>query len=207
MTGVIAQCGQIGLCGRKAGHPEPPAAHVFQELFTGDRNMKRIPLTQGKFTVVDDEDYDYLTQWKWHAQKSRNTFYAVRTYAHPTLKTSKGWAKRCALRMHRVILRCPADMQVDHFDHDGLENRKFNIRICTKGQNQHNKLPKPHCASKYKGVNRNQKKWKAQIRHNNVRLYLGTYDSEIVAARVYDNKAKELFGEYAYLNFPKGEPK
>jgi len=106
--------------------------------------------------------------------------------------------------MHRVIMRAPKGVMCDHRNHNGLDNRKSNLRLCTSAQNQYNKKPKKDCASKYKGVVRRKdcKKWRAKIGFKGKRIHLGYFDDEMDAAMAYDDKAIELFGEFAYLNFP-----
>jgi hypothetical protein len=157
--------------------------------------MKTIPLTQGKFALVDDEDYDYLMQWKWCAHKNpskyHDRFYAVR---------STWGKKRKFIQMHSFIMKPPLGMVIDHIDHDGLNNQKSNMRICTAAQNNMNLIPRGR--SKYLGVCYNiQNKPKASIWKNNKTIYLGMFETEEDAARAYDIKAKELHGEFANLNF------
>jgi len=162
---------------------------------TGDSKMsKRIPLTQGKFAIVDDEDYERLSRFKWYTGKSRNTFYAVRS-----VKIMGKWITR---KMDRDILNVPIGFQVDHINRNGLDNRKVNLRTCTLAQNVRNRKTPKH-SSKYKGVSwfKITKKWRAYIYPNNKFISLGYFMNEIDAAKAYDNKAKELFGEFACLNF------
>ena len=159
--------------------------------------MKRILLTQGRHATVDDEDYDYLMQWKWQARKSHRTYYAVRTcYCFPPNK-----ATRHTIRMHRVIMDVPQEKEVDHINHNGLDNCKRNMRICTSTENRYNHRPRPNRSSRYKGVSRCETQWRAQIGHNGKKKHIGLYRSESEAAKAYDNKAKELFGKFAYCNF------
>lgn len=154
-----------------------------------------IPLTQGLFALVDGEDYEWLNQWKWCACKGHTTYYAVR-YA-PTQKGKRRW-----VRMHREILRLSEGVQADHRNSYGLDNRKVNLRPATHNQNQWNRLPQSK-TSKYKGVswNKQLKKWHTKIQFNNKQIHIGVFDSEIEAAKAYDRKAQELFGEFAHTNF------
>jgi len=154
-----------------------------------------IPLTQGLYALVDGDNYERLAKYKWCALKDRNTFYAIRSSARPNRK--KIW-------MHRVILNAPIDKKTDHINHNGLDNRRSNLRIATIAQNLYNQLPRKNCTSKYKGVswNEKQRKWQAGIKLSGKVFYLGRFNSEVKAAEVYDQKAKELFGEFAYINFP-----
>lgn len=158
--------------------------------------MKTILLTQGKFALVDDEDYRWLSRWKWYSLRQRGNFYAIR---------NKGKRpNRNKLLMHREILNAQEYQGIDHKNHNGLDNRKINLRICTKNQNQHNRLPNKKSSSKHKGIYWDKsytKKWHAQIQFNHRRIFLGRFSNEIEAAKAYDQKAKELFGEFAYTNF------
>jgi hypothetical protein len=104
--------------------------------------------------------------------------------------------------MHREILNASDGMECDHINHNGLDNRKVNLRLCTHQQNCFNKKPQPNNTSKYKGVawNDESKKWQASIMHNGRKIHIGYYDYEADAAIAYDDYAAELFGEFAYLN-------
>lgn len=153
-------------------------------------HAKLIRLTQGKFAIVDAADYERLAQHKWCAVRNRDTFYAARA--------SKGRQ----IKMHREILKAPADMQCDHKNHNGLDNRRCNLRLCTAAQNQYNRKPHRNGTSKYKGVywSEQNKKWCAEICHNGRMIRIGHFDYELDAVIAYDDKAAELFGEFAYLN-------
>ena len=191
------QFGVDRLSGRKGGHPNRSATRNLLGLpIIGDSNMKKILLTQGKFALVDDEDYDFLMHWKWYAVKGRSTWYAARFTRHPT----KGWAKPIMIQMHRLIMRTVDGRFVDHVNHNGLDNRQTNMRNCNCAENGRNMLPRKNCASKYKGVFRAKTKWQARITCNYKAIQLGNYTSEIEAAIAYNAKAKQLFGEFARLN-------
>ena len=168
-------------------------------FFIGD-NMKRIPLTQGKFAIVNDEDFDRLNSFKWYAHEDRNTYYAVRTIRQN--------GKRKTILMHREIMELKAGdgRQTDHINHDGLDNRRDKLRICTNAENHYNQKPGKG-TSKYKGCSwyKRDKKWQARIRLNSKLIHLGLFDSEIEAAKAYDAKAKELFGEFACVNITTGD--
>jgi hypothetical protein len=155
-------------------------------------DVRYIPLTQGRFAIVDAEDYDRLSQYKWHAAKSRETYYAHRGSNGKTIS------------MHREIMRAPKGSICDHKNHNGLDNRKSNLRLCTNAQNQYNKAAKKGCASRYKGVipREDYKRWRAKICFGYKRIHLGYFPDQIKAASAYDDKAAELFGEFANLNFP-----
>lgn len=148
---------------------------------------KQIELTQGQVAIVDDEDFEFLNQWKWFAQKDKNTFYAVR-----------GFGKR--IRMHRVIMNTPNDMQVDHIDGNGLNNTRANLRNCTVAENTRNRKKPSTNTSGYMGVFPSAKKWRAEITHGK-KIHLGYFDNPVDAAHAYDQAAKEYFGEFAKTNF------
>ncbi len=158
--------------------------------------MKRIPLTQGKFAIVDDEDYEWLVRWKWYVSKKSGLLYAVRNgYCEIT-------KKRYQIHMHRLILGLVTGdgLFTDHIDHNGLNNRRDNLRVCTPQQNQYNRLPQKKGASEYKGVTWNRGRWHAEIKFYQKTINLGRFDTEWDAAVAYNNKAIELYGEFAYLN-------
>ena len=156
-----------------------------------------IKLSQNKITIVDANDYEWLIQFKWSVLRSRgnNLFYAVRQRPGKHNKL---------IYMHREIL-CPpnnSNIVVDHIDQDGLNNRRSNLRIATLSQNAANRKPR-HGESPYRGVhwNRDSMKWCARIGYCSRNYHLGLYEDEKEAAKAYDAKARELFGEYARLNF------
>lgn len=105
--------------------------------------------------------------------------------------------------MHRAILNVPKGYKTDHRNHNGLDNRKQNLRIATNSENQQNQKIRKNGTSQYKGVSWNSKHklWYAQIKLNNKVKWLGDYKNEIEAAKAYDEAAKELFGEFALTNF------
>lgn len=171
---------------RRGGSPEPSC-----QLPTAPAHSCLIPLTQGKFAIVDAKNYELLSKHRWFIQKNGNTYYAVQS------------KKDKLIYMHRQILNVPDGMLSDHINHNGLDNRECNIRICTFAENQHNQKPRKTGSSKYKGVvwSKRTQKFLAQIRFEKKTINLGYYDSEIEAAKAYDVKALELFGEFAYTNF------
>jgi hypothetical protein len=158
--------------------------------------MKEIPLSQGKVALVDDEDYEWLSQWKWCASFNGCTWYAVR-------KDCSG-PRRRMVKMHRLIMGEPMGIQVDHINGDGWNNQRKNLRLDPNSQNQHNRRKNRRGSSLFKGVSwrKGCRRWWAYIVHLGVKKHLGYFDSEEVAARAYDKAAKELFGEFARLNFP-----
>ncbi len=159
-------------------------------------NSKLIPLTQGKFAIVDDGDYEFLIQWKW---KYSNHGYAVRNH-HIGMVDGKRIQKR--IYMHRLIIGALSGQYTDHINGEVLDNRRCNLRICTNQQNAANsKKWSIATSSKYKGVSWDKvnKKWTAQI-GGEERKHLGRFSSEIEAAKAYNKAALERHGEFAMLN-------
>jgi hypothetical protein len=162
--------------------------------------MKTIPLTQGKFAIVDDEDFEYLNQWKWHAVKMHNLYYA----AHVNVAYG---SKRENVFMHRLILKTPKGLFVDHRDRNGLNNQKDNLRNCTNQQNMQNRKISYKNKYGYKGIQLVKSgRWIAHISVNGTNQHIGTYDTPEQAARAYDNKAVEIYGEFARTNFQTNVP-
>lgn len=152
--------------------------------------VRKIPLTKNKYAIVDDEDYERLSQWKWH-------FDGV--YAR---RSTPDKDKKC-VNMHRLLCDFPVGKQIDHINGDQLDNRKCNLRICTRQQNHWNRSinlsPK---SSKYKGVywENERQKWRAYIYKNNKRINIGRFLTEQEAANAYNKYAINMFGEFARLN-------
>lgn len=159
---------------------------------------KRIPLTQGQYAIVDDEDYDWLRKWKWYAHKDGNNFYAVRN------KKAKERFPRQMVMMHREIMNPPAGKETDHIKGSGLDNRRCNLRACTHQQNLRNQKKRKNKTSQYKGVfwHSREKKWYVSVTKDYKPKIIGRFIDEIKAAEKYDEIAKNLFGKFARLNFP-----
>lgn len=159
--------------------------------------MKQIPLTQSQYALVDDADYDWLSQWKWYALNMNGNFYAHRN-------SSKINSKSHLISMSRFILGLEKGdkRQGDHRNHNTLDNRRNNLRICTQQQNQRNRKTNSNTFSQYKGVswNKHAKKWHAQITINGTRKHLGYFIEEKDAAEAYNIAALEKFGEFICLN-------
>ena len=158
--------------------------------------MKKIKLTQDKVALVDDEDFEKLNKYKWfvHRSSGRKEYYAYRSVK------IKGATK--SILMHRVILGAVGDVLIDHRNHDGLNNQKENLRICTTAQNAHNSGMRKHNTSGYKGVfwNKSTRNWTAKIGVNNKRFHLGVFTNKHKAAKAYNEAAVKLHGEFAYQN-------
>ena len=151
--------------------------------------MKKIFLTQNKVALVDDEDYEYLNQWKWYAHKKGKKWYA------------ESWTGY-KIKMHTLIMNTPINFEVDHKDHNGLNNQKYNLRICTHSQNVKNSSKRSDNTSGYKGVfwYKQTNKWAAGISVNNKRIHLGYFEHKEDAAKAYNIAAIEHHGEFAQLN-------
>ena len=158
--------------------------------------MKRIPLTHGKFALVDDGDYEDLSQFRWFADRGRNTFYAARN-----IRVGK---KQIIERMHRRVLGLKfGDGRIaDHKDENGLNNQRDNLRIATKAENGRNQKVRCDNTSGFRGVywQRRDGKWQAQIKVDSREIYLGLFHSPMVAALAYNAAAIKYFGEFANLN-------
>lgn len=146
-----------------------------------------------KATQVDDEDYDWLNQWKWSVIRvGRNNIYAQRVISPH--------GKRVLNTMHRVILGLKEREICDHKDGNGLNNQRSNLRKATRSQNGANILKRSITSSKYLGVTKWGKKWKAQIKFNGSIVYIGVFKIEEDAAFAYNESAKKYHGEFASLN-------
>jgi len=162
--------------------------------------MRLIPLSQGLFARVDDEDYDRVIKaGKWHARKSKNgcVYYAVRNI------TSNGRQK--TQYMHQFIMGYnPSKSSIDHKDGDGLNNQKYNLKPCTHQENMMNRGLNKNSTSGYRGVrwNKLMQKWEAYIGINGKQKYLGYFNGKEDAARAYDVAAIKRNPEFNRLNFP-----
>lgn len=157
--------------------------------------MKKIPLTQGQFALVDDADFKWLSQWKWFAHKCRNNWYA-RGY----LYSRNG--KKTSIHLHRLLMRPPLKMVVDHINGNGLDNRKLNLRICSQAQNIWNTGKRKTNTSGFKGVSYDKQrlKWRSRISRNKKEVWLGYFNSKKEAALVYNRFVKNNRDKFAFLN-------
>lgn len=164
--------------------------------FIDDKTIE-IELTRKMYTIIDADDYDKISCYTWIASyhKKNNVYRAM------ARKKGPGNSK---VYMHRVIMGvADKNMTVDHINHDQLDNRKRNLRVCTMSQNNKNVKMKSSNKTGYKGVyfSKHRNKYIAQIQCDKKVYYLGGYDAIIEAAKVYDHYAEVLFGDFALLNF------
>lgn len=156
--------------------------------------MKLIPLTQGKFAMVDDEDYEQLAEFKWYFKNG---------YAQRGTYPDGRYGRQVIVYMHRSVYgECQPhsfDREVDHIDGDKLNNQKSNLRIATRSQNNANKRRAKNNKSGFRGVSfkSKQRRWVAQICVNKHKKHLGYFDSPAEAHEAYKAAASKYFGEFA----------
>jgi len=143
--------------------------------------MKTIPLTQGKFAIVDDQDYEWLNKYKWFAQKGRNTYYARRNICLPN-------GKQMVVKMHREILglQLGDNHQTHHVNYNGLNNRRMNLQIVTECEHQWTRI-----GAKGYYWNKRHQKFHSQISARGKKIYLGSFDSANEARKAYLVARKE----------------
>jgi len=161
--------------------------------------MKKIKLTKGKFALVDDEDFEKVNAFKWQVRKSYTTemWYAERK------QTIDGSSKKVNLCMHRFIMNITdKDVKIDHFDRNGLNNQKLNLRPCNSSQNGVNRKSVDNRTSKYLGVSwdGSRSRWRAATTKYYKQIHIGRFITEKEAALAYNKKAFEVHGEFANLN-------
>jgi hypothetical protein len=154
---------------------------------------KEIALTRGLVALVDDEDYERVSKYKWRCGGDLHLPYAMR-----------GSTETAVVHMSRFILGLTEDDPrcADHINHNTLDNRRVNLRAVTWAQNQHNRSKSLDRSSIYKGVSfrKDTGRWRAYVKSNKKRTYLGTFGTESEAAVAYNVAASKLFGKFAKLN-------
>lgn len=148
-------------------------------------DFKIIPLTKGLFTFIDNEDFESVSKLPW-TYASKYAYNGVVGY------------------LHRFLMSPDEGLVVDHINRNPLDNRRNNLRVCTQKENNMNSPSKKTSSSIFKGVSFTTKdrKWVAQIKVGDKNIYLWNFSEEDDAARVYDKKALEVYGDFAFLNFP-----
>jgi hypothetical protein len=149
------------------------------------------------FVILDLRDYYHLSKYKWYIKGCFGKFYAARNYKYDSKQTK-------SVAMHREIMNAPKGLLVDHRNGNGLDNRRENLRLATRSQNNCNTTKRKNTSSRFVGVSfdKRKRRWIAYINHNGKKIFLGYFDSEIEAAKAYDAAAKKYHGEFARLNFP-----
>lgn len=182
--GQLREVGSGGICRNYRAKPPAPAQP--------QGTIRRIALAHGQSVLVDAADYEWLSRHQWTVCAG----YAAR---HENGRR---------ISMHREIMKAPPGMVVDHIDGNKQNNCRSNLRICTPRENVQNRAKQIGSASRFKGVfyDKSHGKWYVGVCCNGQHLKTGYFDDEIEAARVYDRLAAELFGAFAYLNFPEDWP-
>lgn len=158
--------------------------------------MKTVPLSNGLAALVDDEDYEHVVAaGPWHATKPRGG----RVYAQRSVRRPDG--RRTTQKLHMYLTGWP---ETDHWDRNGLNNRRTNLRLATRGQNNANTRLRSDSTSGFKGVawHKRSRYWYARIRVGGQTRFLGCFPTPEDAARAYDQAALEAYGSFARLNFP-----
>ena len=160
--------------------------------------MKKIKLTKGKYALVDKEDFDQLNKWKWTAAFNGCTksYYAHRTIVVRPRSHSLGRANTTII-MSRQIMNYPKNMDVDHINHNTLDNRRTNLRMATRSQNKQNERLRKDNRLGIKGVCSRGNKYIAQIQFNKKKIYLGLYENREQAKKAYRKASEYYFGEFS----------
>ena len=159
--------------------------------------MRKIFLrNKRKYALVDNKDYELLIKYNWHVSKFGYVTHSTKDKFHTTIIT----------KMHKLIMGTKIDLLIDHINGNKLDNRRSNLRFCTKRQNcMNSKIPKNN-TSGYKGVHKHIHRkriyWRARIGTNMSRLLIGSYNTPLEAALAYDKSAIKYYGKFARLNFP-----
>ncbi|MGA2092115.1 MAG: HNH endonuclease [Sedimentisphaerales bacterium] len=166
--------------------------------------FRRIYLGEGEYTIVDPDIYYKYRHIKWFLTGNKTNYYAA-------CSVKNGLGETTTKRLHRIIMNAPDGLLVDHKNRKGLDNRIANLRLATHSENCCNREKMRHSTSQYKGVycekRRGREQWRANIRFNGKRIFLGYFNNEIDAAKAYDAAAKKYHRIFARLNFPEDADK
>lgn len=166
--------------------------------------MKEIELSKGFKVIIDDEDYEELIKYNWQLREPTKDClikYCFRTIPREDgQKYANGKTKRTMLQMHRQLLSCPLGYVIDHINGDGLDNRKTNLRVASKSQNQFNRSININNKSGCKGVSKFGKKWRARYQAYGVDTHIGLFNTFEQAKLAYDSVIIEIHREFARLN-------
>lgn len=145
--------------------------------------MKYIKLTRNKEAIVDDEDFDLISKYKWYCSSMG--------YAQRSDRVNK---KRVEVLLHRFLLKAKKGQEIDHVNRNPLDNRKENLRFCTRSENNHNRGMNKNNSSGYKGVywHKGAKKWLAQIMLDRKRINVGLFSSPLLAYLAMKKYAKTI---------------
>lgn len=159
-------------------------------------DFRTIPLTRGLEAIVDASDYEALSAHRWGAQHSQGGIYASRKY--------RDGGRHITVLMHREIMAAAAGVHIDHISGDRLDNRRANLRECSRSQNSANSAARSNSKSGFKGVSWLTARgcWVARLRDGSVSHFLGSFADKADAARAYDAAAIKIHGAFARLNFP-----
>lgn len=184
-----------------------PYIQPVRQIKPSEKLMKKINISTDKYpntyTIVSDGDYDKLKKWKWRLFYPHKKYspYVVRSCRKGEEGWDDGGIKRKKIYMHNYIMNTPKGESTDHINHDTLDNRRENLRICSNRENVINSK-RNDGRSKYKGVwwSKQKNRWIAEVISNKKKYHCGSFKYEKDAAKAYNKKAKELHGEFAYLN-------
>lgn len=170
----------------------------MSERYPGEMlSVKVIPLTRSKFAIIDPEDYELVSQYKWRSLKHRSAWYAVASIPHPDGGyDSRGWRRYTTRSMHQLITGYP---ETDHQNGNGLDNRRCNLRPATSAQNAANRKRRSDNTSGHVGITWHKRymKWQARIGYNGIQYHLGNYDRIQDAIAAYHVAAQSVFQEFA----------
>ncbi len=162
-----------------------------------------VPLTQNKRTLIDMSDWEKVAPYQWHILRNhRLKKHRAKLYVYGWINTPV----RRKVLLHRFLMVEPKGLEIDHKDHDSLNNRRSNLRAATRSQNARNMRRNLDGSSRFLGVSRRRDcdRWQAQIKSDGYSIGLGLFKHEEDAAYAYDKMARLIHREYANLNFPKG---